>query len=183
MKVNFNTYNQKSFTAKFSNDEQTVNILKKQAKDRPMVTKLVIDTLKEAGTNDIVSLKSYKNHGRNTIVITNESIDLINPLLDGREECSEYKLFGGIQNLLLSNGKYVSSAMAKLARLPEHTSKRVLNERLLKDYIDKCNTPFDKLILKKEKEIENLKNEILELQTKKYEYNVEHISKYIDENV
>ena len=74
MHVNLNTninQSRPNFKAKFSNDRQTVGILKKLAKKKPIETILSIDLLKNAGTNDIISLRSFETFESN-ITITSE---------------------------------------------------------------------------------------------------------------
>lgn len=108
-----------NFKAKFSNDPQTVSILKKIAKKKPKEVVLAIDLLKEAGTNDIIALRHFDNGKIGSIDIINKANEHFGPISSTTHGVSYYNLFEGLQNTWLSNYTRVSSAMSKIRDINE----------------------------------------------------------------
>lgn len=164
MQVNFNpSVNQSkpSFKAKFSNDVQTIGILKKLAKKKPIETILAIDLLKEAGTNDIISLKSFATGSVRGIKIINDKFYQQSPA-GGKVETDYHKFFDGIQKVFLSNGKYVGSATSKIKRVEDFANPKIIEKQI---------------------ELKNFQNELIKLETKNLENNSKIAIEYIDNNI
>ena len=164
MHVNLNTninLTRPNFKAKFSNDRQTVGILKKLANKKPIETILSIDLLKNAGTNDIISLRSFETGSIRGIKIINETISQECPIHSSVE--SNYRdFFDGIQRVLLSNKTYPESAISKIKKVEDFTEQKIVQKQI---------------------ELKNLQNELKRLETEKLENDTKLAIKYIDSNV
>ena len=162
MQVNLNTninQSRPNFKAKFSNDRQTVGILKKIAKKNPIETILSIDLLKNAGTNDIISLKSFETGSIRGIEIINKTLN--HPRLSMVE--SNYRdFFKDIQKVWLSNRTYVETAMTKIKKVEYFSDQRIIQKQI---------------------ELKNLQNELKRLETEKLEKDTKLAIQYIDSNV
>ena len=164
MHVNLNTnINQSSpnFKAKFSNDRQTVGILKKLAKKKPIETILSIDLLKNAGTNDIISLKSFETGSIRGIKIINETLYPNSPLAS-RVKSTYHNFFNDIEMVFLSNRTYVRSAIPKIKNVQDFTDQKIVQKQI---------------------ELKNLQDELKKLEAEKLENDTKLAIKYIDSNV
>lgn len=164
MHVNLNTNINKSrpnFKAKFSNDRQTVGILKKLAKKKPIETILSIDLLKNAGTNDIISLRSYETGSIRGIKIINETLYKNSPLTS-RVRSTYGNFFEDIQRVFLSNRTYVNSAIPKIKKVEDFTEQKIVQKQI---------------------ELKNLQNELKRLKAEKLENDTKVAIKYINNNV
>lgn len=162
MRVNFNpSVNQvtPSFKAKFANDVQTVGILKKLAKKQPIETILSIDLLKEAGTNDIISLKNPEIRRLPIIKIINETLY---PTLGSEVKINYRDFFYGIQRVFLSNNTYAGSAIFKIKKVEDFADQRIVQKKI---------------------EVNNLQNQLIMLETEKLENDSKIAIEYIDNNI
>lgn len=179
--------NTPSFKAKFSNDAETVSILKDRYNNSQLETKIMIDLLKNSKTNDVVSLshwdgKPYYTNGNNLLI---ECKNSKGEHVSGKATHMGH-LFKTLLNLKLSDNTTIGKELSKITKRNPVEDKYYteVTMNLAKQYEkDAGLDKYTQAIIDKNAEICDLEIEIENIKKKKERASQEFIEKYIDENV
>lgn len=179
--------NTPSFKAKFSNDAETVSILKSRYNNSPLETKIMIDLLKNSKTDDVVSLshidgKPYYTNGNNLLI---ECKNSNGEHVSGKATHMGH-LFRTFLNLRLSDNTTLYKELSKITKRNPVEDKfyTEVTMNLAKQYEKDAGLgKYTQAIKNKFAEIYKLEKEIAQIKKEKTLASQEFIEKYIDENV